>query len=289
VDALKSKYNFNPAASPLDTTPKPENENYTRFREDLNKGRRERGEVALPGTSAPAKERAARDKEKAAQDADPLGLGGTQMDRARAQVIADMISRSAQPGSGTRSAILDEINKGRVAEGKAPVKVDFKDVAAVDKKQSEKEYEAARNKAIIDRSTGAAPESPDAITARKLRGEAIFQRLDKEEADAKAAEAAKEKTDRENERLLRYRPPILGKPDENRMTEAGAARRGRRMLKDDPYTPTSPEQLAADEKAQTYADERRAADKLRRSREEATKQANAKNTRLSTPSYAPYR
>ena len=279
VNALKSKYNFDPSVAPPaalsgSPTPKPENENYTRFREELNKGRRARGEVALPGTSGPAKERATIAEEKAALDADPLGLGGSQMDRARAQVIADMVSRSAQPGSGTRSDILDEINKGRVAEGKAPVKIDWKDVAAVDKKQSEKEYEAARNKAIIDRSTGAAPESPDAITARKLRGEAIFQRLEKEEADAKAAEVAKEKKDRENERLLAYRPPILGESDENRMAEEGAARRGRRMLKDDPYTPTSPEQLAADEEAQKYADETRAADALRRSRKETIKRAN---------------
>jgi hypothetical protein len=73
------------------------------------------------------------------------------------------------------------------------------------------------------------------------------------------------------------------------MAEEGAARRWRLIMADDPLNPTPPEQLAADEKAQKYADETRAADKLRRSREEATKKVKAQNNRLSTPSYVPYR
>ena len=121
-----------------------------------------------------------------------------------AQVTADVISRSAQPGSGTRSAILDEINKGRIAEGKVPVKVNWGDVASIDKQQAAALRETARNKASADAAvtTAPKPKSADAITAERLRGEAakvaplppeptLEDRLAESDAAVKKYEASK--------------------------------------------------------------------------------------------------
>jgi hypothetical protein len=100
------------------------------------------------------------------------GLGGTEMDRARAGVIRDMIKIS-EGSDRTRSDILDEINKSRVAEGKAPVKVDWKDVAAVDKEQAvirrneERDFEGKLRDLASPEPTK--PVSGDALTAEKLR------------------------------------------------------------------------------------------------------------------------
>jgi hypothetical protein len=100
------------------------------------------------------------------------GLGGTEMDRARAGVIRDMIKFS-EGTNRTRSNILDEINKSRVSEGKAPVKVDWKDVAAVDKEQAvirrneERDFEGKLKDLASPDPTK--PVSADALTAEKLR------------------------------------------------------------------------------------------------------------------------
>lgn len=64
-------------------------------------------------------------------------IGGTEMDRTRAQAIVDIRRMSEGEPSVTREGALEEINKARYAEGKVPLKIDFKDVAAVDKAEAE--------------------------------------------------------------------------------------------------------------------------------------------------------
>jgi hypothetical protein len=64
-------------------------------------------------------------------------IGGTPMDRARAQAVIDIRRMSEGGSSMTREGALEEINKSRVAEGKAPLRIDFKDVAAVDKAEAD--------------------------------------------------------------------------------------------------------------------------------------------------------
>ena len=110
-----------------------------------------------------------------------------------AEVIRQVREMSKGENSPTREAALDLINKGRVQSGKAPLKLDWKDVAAVDRGVADREQKAKR-----DASAAAKKESDSFIdTLGRKRASEMLGGKTIDLADAAAAGAAEGKKEAE--------------------------------------------------------------------------------------------